>query len=125
MTHQGEKFVRIASALISLGMAGFLVLLARQGILPAAMITSYAVAVVACAVFATSWPWGEDSKARFYALLGVMWTSAAASAWLRDQSMTATLFGVAAALSFWSSLTIVSTHSHAHSGSVNHAPQVK
>lgn len=123
MQHKGEKLVRIVSALITLGMAASLAIFARE--LPAAMIASYAVAVLACAVFATSWPWRGNSKARFYALLGVLWTSAAASAWFSDQSMTATLFGVAAALSFWGSLTIMTTQSHAHSGAAAEAKHVK
>ncbi len=122
MQHRGEKLVRIVSALIALGMAGCLILFALGNQLTAAMIATYAVAVVACAVFATPWPWRGNSKARFYALLGVLWTSAAFSALLRDQTMTATLFGVAAALSFWSSLTIVASHSDAHAG---HAQQAK
>jgi hypothetical protein len=125
MQHKGEKLVRIVSALIAIGMAGCLVLFARNNQLTVAMIAAYAVAVIACAVFATAWPWSGNSKARFYALLGVLWTSAAASALLSDQSMTATLFGVAAALSFWSSLTIVSLHSGSHAGPVGHAQQVK
>jgi hypothetical protein len=122
MLHKGEKLVRVVSALITLGMAGCLVLFARDNQLTAAMIAAYSVAVVACAVFATPWPWRGNSKARFYALLGILWTSAAASALLRDQSMTATLFGVAAALSFWSSLTITYGHSDSHAG---HLPQAK
>jgi hypothetical protein len=122
MLHRGEKLVRVVSALLTLGMAVCLVLFARNNQLTAAMIAAYAVAVVACAVFATPWPWRGNSKARFYALLGVLWTSAAASALLRDQSMTATLFGVAAALSFWSSLTIVYSHDDSHA---SHVPQAK
>jgi hypothetical protein len=122
MQHRGEKLVRVVSALLTLGMAGCLVLFARDNQLTAAMIAAYAVAVVACAVFATPWPWRGNSKARFYALLGVLWTSAAVSALLRDQSMTATLYGVAAALSFWSSLTIVYSHSDSHASRV---PQAK
>jgi hypothetical protein len=118
--HRGEKLVRIVSALITLGMAGCLAIFARE--LPAAMISAYAVAVIACAVFATPWPWRGNSKVRFYALLGVLWTSAAASAWFSDQTMTATLFGVAAALSFWSSLAIMSAHSDSHA---SHVPQAK
>jgi len=120
MLHKGEVIVRIVSALITLGMAGCLVIFARE--LPAAMILSYAVAVVACGVFATSWPWRGNSKARFYALLGVLWTSAAASAWFSDQTVTATLYGVAAALSFWGSLTIMTAHSNSHAG---HASEAK
>jgi hypothetical protein len=96
------------------------VIFARE--LPAAMISSYAAAVVACGVFATSWPWRGNSKARFYALLGVLWTSAAASAWFSDQTVTATLYGVAAALSFWGSLTIMTAHSNSHAG---HAIEAK
>jgi hypothetical protein len=125
MLHKGEMLVRIVSALITLGMAGCLFLFARENVLPVAIVASYAVAVVACAVFATSWPWRGTSKARFYALLGVLWTSAAASAWFSGQTMTATLFGVAAALSFWSSLTIMSLHGNSHSSQVGHAQQAK
>lgn len=125
MQHKGEKLVRIFSAAISLGMAGFLVLLAREGQLTAAMIASYAVAVLACAVFSTSWPWRGNSRARFYALLGVMWASVAASAWFRDQTMSATLYGVVAALSFWGSLTMVSSHSSSSASHAGQAHQVK
>jgi hypothetical protein len=120
--HRGEKLVRIVSAFITLGMTGCLILFALENKITAAMIAAYAVAVVACAVFATPWPWRGNSKARFYALLGVLWTSAAVSALLSDQSMTATLYGVAAALSFWSSLTIVYSHADSHAGQV---PQAK
>jgi hypothetical protein len=120
MQHKGEKLVRVVSALITLGMAVCLVIFARE--LPIAMISAYAVALVACAVFVTPWPWLGNSKARFYALLGVLWTSAAVSALLGDQSMTATLYGVAAALSFWGSLTIMTAHSDSHVGQV---PQAK
>jgi hypothetical protein len=122
MLHGGEKLVRVVSALLTLGMAGCLFLFAFQNKLTPAMIAAYAVAVAACAVFATPWPWRGISKARFYALLGVLWTSAAASSLLRDQSMTATLYGVAAALSFWSSLTIVYAHDDSHA---SHVPQAK
>lgn len=114
MRHNGEKLVRIISALITLGMAGCLVLFARSKMLPTSITAAYAVAVLACAVFATPWPWRGSSKARFYALLGVLWTSAAASALLSDQSMTATFYGVAAAISFWSSLTVVSLSGESH-----------
>jgi len=120
--HRGEKLVRIVSALLALGMGGCLILFAVGRKLDAATIAAYAVAVVACAVFATPWPWQGNSRARFYALLGVLWTSAAASAWIHDQSMTATLYGVAAALSFWGSLTIMSSRSDSHAG---HAQQAK
>jgi hypothetical protein len=123
MQHKGEKLVRIVSAVITLGMAGCLVIFARE--LPAAMISAYAVAVLACAVFATSWPWRGYSKARFYALLGVLWSSAAASAWFSDRTMTATLYGVAAALSFWGSLTIMTARSDSHADQVGHAQQLK
>jgi len=120
--HRGERLVRIVSALLSLGMAGCLVLFAVAGKLDAATIAAYAVAVLACAVFATPWPWRGNSRARFYALLGVAWTSAAASAWIHDQSMLASLYGVAAAISFWVSLTIISSRSNSHAG---HAQQLK
>jgi hypothetical protein len=90
--------------------------------LDAATIVSYSVAVVACAVFATPWPWRANSRARFYALLGVLWTSAAANAWIHDQPFMATLYGVASALSFWGALTIVSSRSDSHAG---HAQQAK
>jgi len=120
--HRGEKLVRIVSALLTLGMAGCLILFAVGGKLDVATIAAYAVAVVACAVFATPWPWRGNSRARFYALLGVAWTSAAASAWIRDQSMLATLYGVAAAISFWVSLTVMSSRSSSHAG---HVPQLK
>jgi hypothetical protein len=103
-------------------MAGCLILFAVGGKLDVATIAAYAVAVVACAVFATPWPWRGNSRARFYALLGVAWTSAAASAWIRDQSMLATLYGVAAAISFWVSLTVMSSRSSSHAG---HVPQLK
>ena len=122
MRHRGEKLVRIVSALLTLGMAGCLILFAVGGKLDVATIAAYAVAVVACAVFATPWPWRGNSRARFYALLGVAWTSAAASAWIRDQSMLATLYGVAAAISFWVSLTVMSSRSSSHAG---HVPQLK
>jgi hypothetical protein len=122
MLHRGEKLVRIISALITLGMAGCLILFAFGNSLTVGMTLAYAVAVLACGVFVTSWPWRGNSKARFYALLGVLWTSAAASALLSDQSMTATFYGVAAALSFWSSLTVVASHSDSHT---SHAQQVK
>jgi hypothetical protein len=52
----------------------------------------------------------------------VLWTSAAASAWFSDQTVTATLYGVAAALSFWGSLTIMTAHSNSHAG---HASEAK
>ncbi len=122
MQHRSEKLVRVVSALLTLGMASCLVLFAVENKLTVAMIAAYAVAVAACAVFATPWPWRGNSKARFYALLGVLWTSAAVSALLGDQSMTATLYGVAAALSFWGSLTIMYAHSDSHA---SHVPQAK
>ncbi len=122
MRHRGEKLVRVVSALITLGMAGCLVLFVVGKKLDAATLVSYSVAVVACAVFATPWPWRENSRARFYALLGVLWSSAAGTAWIHDQSMMATLYGVAAGLSFWGSLTIVSWRSNSHAG---HAQQAK
>jgi hypothetical protein len=125
MQQTGEKLVRIISALITLGMAGCLVLFTRDNMLPITITASYAVAVLACAVFATSWPWQGNSRSRFYALLGVLWSSAAASAWFRDQSMTATVYGVAAALSFWGALTIVSSQSDDHTGDVAPAQQAK
>ncbi len=121
MQHRGEKLVRIVCALITLGMAGCLIVFAVGKKIDAATIAAYTVAVLACAVFATSWPWRGNSRARFYALLGVLWTSAAASAWFHDQSMPATLYGVAAALSFWGALTIVSSRSDSHAGHAGHA----
>ncbi|MFZ0301744.1 MAG: hypothetical protein WAL75_03625 [Terracidiphilus sp.] len=125
MQHRGEKLVRIVSALITLGMAGCLIVFAIGKRLDGATIAAYSVAVVACAVFATPWPWRETSRSRFYALLGVLWSSAAASAWIHDQSMTATLYGVAAALSFWGSLTSASLRSDSHAGHAGHAQQAK
>jgi len=125
MEHRGEKLVRIVSALIALGIAGCLILFAVGKRLDAATIVAYSVAVVACAVFATPWPWRENSRSRFYALLGVLWSSVAASTWIHDQSMAATLYGVAAALSFWASLTTASLRSDSHAGHINHAQQVK
>jgi hypothetical protein len=122
MRHRGENLVRIGSGLLAVGMAGCLILFAAEKKLSMAMVAAYAVAVVACAVFATPWPWRGNSRARFYALLGVLWTSVASSALIQDQAMTAVLYGVAAALSFWAALTTSSLHSETHT---NHVPQAK
>jgi hypothetical protein len=116
--HKGELIVRFVMALLTLGIAGCLVLFVEAKKLTGPMIAAYLVSVFACGVFATAWPWRGNSRARIYALLGVLWTSTATGAWLHTQTMTATLYGVAAALSFWASLITVSLRSETHAGQV-------
>jgi hypothetical protein len=125
--HKGEILARTVSLLISLGMWGCFALFTVEKKFTTETMASYLIAVLACSVFVTPWPWRENSRARFYVLLGVLWTSAAAGAWFRDQSVTATLYGVAAALSFWGSLTIVASRAATHAGHAHasHAPQMK
>jgi len=114
MRRLGERIVRIVSALITAGMAGCIALFAVEGRLTEPTIASYAVAVVACGTFATAWPWRGNSRARFYSLIGVLWGAAAAGAWFGRETMTATLYGVAAALSFWVALITVSQRGERH-----------
>lgn len=124
MPHKGELLVRIVAALLTLGMACCLTIFSLQGKLSLAIIGSYSIAVFASAAFATRWPWRANSRARFYALMGVLWASAAASAFFREQTIIATLYGVAAAISFWVALITMSLHAKSEAGDASHEDHV-